>query len=67
MELKEYIRFLTPEERQAFAVKANTSVGYLYQLAGGHRKAGALLAKNIEIITSRRVKAVDLRPDIFGK
>ena len=29
---------LSPEQREELAMRAGTSVGYLYQLAGGHRE-----------------------------
>ncbi len=44
---------------------ANTSVGYLYLVAGGHRRASAELAKRIEQASSAKVTRHDLRPDIF--
>ena len=48
MELREFLRAATKAERGALAVVCHDSVGYLYQLAGKHRHASALLAMRIE-------------------
>ena len=59
MELKEFLRAATKRERAEIAVVCNDSVSYLYQLAGGHRYASALLATRIEQLT----RQVALRSD----
>ena len=51
MELKDFLKVATKRERAEIAVVCNDSVSYLYQLAGGHRYASALLATRIEQIT----------------
>jgi len=51
MELKDFLRASTKRERAEIAVVCNDSVSYLYQLAGRHRYASALLATRIEQIT----------------
>ena len=51
MELKDFLRAATKRERADIAVVCNGSVSYLYQLAGRHRYASALLATRIEQIT----------------
>lgn len=56
MELKEFLRAATKRERAEIAVVCNDSVSYLYQLAGRHRHASALLATRIEQITRRVAK-----------
>lgn len=48
MELKYFLKAATPAEREKLARVCNDSVGYLYQLAGGHRYASPLLATHIE-------------------
>ena len=55
------------EQREAFAreVSRAGSVGYLYLVAGGHRRASPELAKRIERASAGAVKKSDLRPDIF--
>lgn len=54
MELKLFLKLATKRERAEVAVVCNDSVPYLYQLAGKHRYASALLATRIEQI-SRQV------------
>lgn len=48
MELRQFLRAATKRERAEVAVVCGDSVSYLYQLAGGHRFASALLATRIE-------------------
>jgi DNA-binding transcriptional regulator YdaS (Cro superfamily) len=67
MKLSEYLRQLDDDGRKAFAarVSPSASVGYLYQLAGGHRRASAEMAKRIEDATDGQVTRLELRPDLF--
>lgn len=65
MNLKDFLRTLAPDEREAFAEAANTSVAYLYQLAGGHRDASAKMAVKIEKASQGAVTRRELRPDYF--
>jgi len=51
MDLKEFLKLATKRERAEVAAVCNHSVSYLYQLAGKHRYASALLATRIEQIT----------------
>lgn len=53
MELKQFLKAATKRERAEVAVVCNDSVSYLYQLAGKHRYASALLATRIEHMTRR--------------
>ncbi len=48
MKLKHFLKAATLTEREKLAEVCNDSVGYLYQLAGGHRYASPLLATHIE-------------------
>lgn len=48
MELRQFLRAASKRERAEVAVVCNDSVAYLYQLAGKHRYASALLAVRIE-------------------
>jgi hypothetical protein len=48
MRLKEFLRAASKPERAAVAVVCRDSVAYLYQLAGRHRFASALLALRLE-------------------
>lgn len=61
MELKNFLRAATKRERAEIAEVCNDSVSYLYQLAGRHRYASALLATRIEQITRRVARKSDGR------
>ncbi|WP_461481509.1 hypothetical protein [Porticoccus sp.] len=56
MELGDFLRVASKRERAELASVCNHSVSYLYQLAGKHRYASALLAIRIEQV-SRGVAA----------
>ena len=51
MELRQFLRAASKRERAAVAIVCNDSVSYLYQLAGKHRYASALLAARLEAQT----------------
>ena len=51
MELRHFLRAAGKRERAAAALVCNGSVSYLYQLAGKHRYASALLAARLEAQT----------------
>ncbi len=53
MTLKEFLKAATKHERGEVAAVCNDSVGYLYQLAGGHRFASPYLATLIEQTTQQ--------------
>lgn len=61
MELKDFLRAATKRERAEIAEVCSDSVSYLYQLAGRHRYASALLATRIEQITRRVARKSDGR------
>jgi hypothetical protein len=48
MELKTFLRAASKRERAEVATVCSDSVSYLYQLAGQHRYASALMATRIE-------------------
>lgn len=48
MDLRQFLRTANKRERAEVAVVCNHSVSYLYQLAGKHRYASALMAARIE-------------------
>jgi hypothetical protein len=56
MELKQFMKKATLRERTELAGVSQCSVPYLYQLAGKHRYASALLATRIEQV-SRQMAA----------
>lgn len=56
MELRTLLQNATKGEREELAVVCNHSVGYLYQIAGEHRRASPQMATRIEQVT-RQVAA----------
>ena len=48
MELRQFLRAASKRERAEVALVCNDSVCYLYQLAGKHRYASALMATRLE-------------------
>jgi len=54
---------LKAEEKRAFARAADTTVGYLSLIAGGHRKAGPKLAERLVAASGNVLQLEDLRPD----
>ena len=77
MNMLAFLRAANKSERSDVAVVCNGSIGYLYQLAGGHRFASAIMAVRLERATGEvaersggRLKAVPRRslvrfPEIF--
>ena len=51
MELKYFLKAASKRERAEVAIVCNDSVSYLYQLAGRHRYASALMAMRLEART----------------
>jgi len=67
MDMRSYLLGVSPEKREEVAKEADTSVAYLFQLAGGHRKASPDLARSIQSATNGAVTKEELRPDIWGE
>ena len=63
--LRDYLKALQPEAREALAAASATTLGYLYQLAGGHRLASAAMAVRLETASKGKVTREELRPDLF--
>lgn len=59
MELKQWLQEATPAQRQTLADRAETTVNYLYQLAGGFRAPRMKLAQRIEKATKSSVALGD--------
>lgn len=62
--LRDWLANATTERRQAVAEIAKTSVGHLWQLAGGHRKASAELAERLQDASNAEITIAGLRPDL---
>lgn len=67
MGLAEYMRSVGRAGRERLASRCGTTVGYLYQIAGGHRRVGASLALRLEHGTGGAVCRCVLRPDLFPR
>ncbi|MBN4165064.1 YdaS family helix-turn-helix protein [Pseudomonas fulva] len=63
--LREWLAKTPAEERELMARKAGTSVGHLWQLAGGHRKASAELAERLQDASEGKITIAGLRPDLI--
>lgn len=51
-------------ERERVALLAETTVGHLRQLAGGHRKASPELAERLQDASAGGLTIAGLRPDL---
>lgn len=62
--LIDYINSIPEEDREAFAKRCGTSLGYLRQVAYGNRRCRESLAINVERESVRKVLCEELRPDV---
>lgn len=62
--LRDWLAKATNDRRQAVAEAAKTSIGHLWQLAGGHRKASADLAERLQDASGGEITIAGLRPDL---
>lgn len=65
MNMQEFIRATSPEQREALAAKVEISSKYLFQISGGHRKPSVKLARRL-VEADSRLTLSELRPDIWG-
>lgn len=65
-QLRDWLGQTPNPKRQEVADTAGTSVAYLWQLAGGHRKASLEMAKRLQDASAGALTIEGLRPDIFG-
>lgn len=63
--LREWLATATSEHRCDVAAAAKTTVGHLWQLAGGHRKASAELAERLQDASGGEITIAGLRPDLI--
>jgi hypothetical protein len=66
MDMKSYLRQASEEEREALALSVNSSVGYLYLIAGGHRRPGTDLCKAL-VASESKLTLHELRPDVWAE
>jgi len=62
--LRDWLASATNDRRQKVAAAAKTTVGHLWQLAGGHRKASAELAERLQDASESEITIAGLRPDL---
>lgn len=63
--LREWLASATNERRRDVADAAKTTVGHLWQLAGGHRKASVDLAERLQDASGGEITIAGLRPDLI--
>lgn len=63
MKLRDWIRATPPKKRAEICAQMNTTPDYLWQIAGGHSRPSAKLAKIIEQHTG--VARHELLPEVF--
>ncbi|WP_314408877.1 hypothetical protein [Pseudomonas kuykendallii] len=64
--LREWLANASPERRDEVARKAGTSAGYLWQLAGGHRKPTPEIAERLQESSGGEITIAGLRPDLVS-
>lgn len=65
MDMKTFLRQSSTDERERLAVKVDSSVGYFYLIAGGHRRPSTDLCKRL-VAAEPKLSLDGLRPDIWG-
>lgn len=63
MELRDYLKTLTPNDRTSFADRVGSSVGHLRNVGYGFRPCDPAVAVAIERESRKRVTRQELRPD----
>ena len=63
MDLRSFIGSLSPESREPFAARCDTTLGHLRNVAGAHKPCSPILATSIELESVGAVRRWDLRPD----
>lgn len=66
MTFRDYFGGLEPGQKRDLARTAKTTVGYLHQVAKGHRRAGPNLCRRIERATMCAITRAVLRPDLYA-
>lgn len=61
----QFYETLSQSERQSLAANANTSTQYIYQIATGRRKPGAVTIAKLKGADPRITDSM-LRPDLYG-
>lgn len=61
-EMQRWLASATPEERKRVAEASGISVGYLWLIAGGHRRPSEEVATNLDRATSGKISAFSFFP-----
>jgi DNA-binding transcriptional regulator YdaS (Cro superfamily) len=64
MELKEFLKTMSPVEQDDFAKRCGTTLGHLRNVAYGLRPCGESLAVNIDRESAGKVPCETSRPDV---
>lgn len=64
MELKTFIKSMSKEDREDFAIRCGTTAAQMQNIYLGHRRAGENLAINIERESKQAILCEQLRPDV---
>lgn len=64
MDMKNYLKQATPDERETLASLVSSSVGYFYLIGGGHKKPGTGLCQRL-VAAEPKLTLAELRPDIW--
>lgn len=64
-QMQVWLKKATALERDRVATAAGTSVGYLYQIGGGHRKPSLELSKKLQAAAGGELTMSGLRPDLY--
>ncbi len=67
MQLKQYLKSLSPKEREAFAKRCGTTIGHLRNIAYQCKSCAESLAIDIERESDGTVRCELLRPDVDWK
>lgn len=62
--MKTYMNVSTQEQREELAGRVDSTVGYFWQLAGGHKKPGTDLCHRL-VEAEPRLTLHELRPDVW--
>ncbi|MAB24950.1 MAG: hypothetical protein CMK78_11465 [Pseudomonadales bacterium] len=62
--LRDWLAQAPNSRRESVAAEAGTTVGHLWQLSGGHRRASAELAMRLQKASGGEITLAGLRPDI---
>lgn len=65
MNVRDYIKSLSPDAKREYAEACGTTVEYLAQISGGHSRPGHNLAKRLAQHSDGNVGLHEIRPDIW--